>query len=379
MEKYLVIKGPYLRSADITKRNTSTIMRDLLISLLPSIAFALYKNVVLVLVNGTYETIYQAIYPIITLILAPLTSLVCEAISLWVMKKRGIKTFKDLIEELKVSYGIFPGLFIVLISPTYIPLWILLISVIVGEVVGKMLFGGFGQNIFNPALVGRAFMAFSFSSHLGNAYLTSYEMTIDAYSGATPLTSYSKAASASLDLVKNYGGMFNLFIGNYPGAFGETSVIAILIGAIYLIVKDVIDWRIPVVYLGSMFFITMIIGFRMGEGLWFPLFQILTGGVAFGAVFMATEPVTSPKTALGRIMYALLLGELTVLFRLIGNMPEGVATSIVTMNIVGLMINKYVTKLRVEGKLTKKNSLGMIVFLVAFVLLFVYDIIMGVK
>ena len=379
MEKYLVIKGPYLRSADITKRNTSTIMRDLLISLLPSIAFALYKNVVLVLVNGTYETIYQAIYPIITLILAPLTSLICEAISLWVMKKRGIKTFKDLIEELKVSYGIFPGLFIVLISPTYIPLWILLISVIVGEVVGKMLFGGFGQNIFNPALVGRAFMAFSFSSHLGNAYLTSYEMTIDAYGGATPLTSYSKAASASLDLVKNYGGMFNLFIGNYPGAFGETSVIAILIGAIYLIVKDVIDWRIPVVYLGSMFFITMIIGFRMGEGLWFPLFQILTGGVAFGAVFMATEPVTSPKTALGRIMYALLLGELTVLFRLIGNMPEGVATSIVTMNIVGLMINKYVTKLRVEGKLTKKNSLGMVVFLVAFILLFVYDIIMGVK
>ncbi len=379
MEKYLVIKGPYLRSADITKRNTSTIMRDVLIALLPSIAFAIYKNVVLVLINGIYSSIYHAIYPIITLILAPLTSLICEAISLWVMKKRGIKTFKDLVEELKVSYGIFPGLFIVLISPTYIPLWVLLVSVAVGEVVGKMLFGGFGQNIFNPALVGRAFMAFTFSSHLGDAYLTSYELTIDAYSAATPLTSYAKAGAASIDIVNNYGGMFNLLIGNYPGALGETSTIAILIGAIYLIIKDVIDWRIPVVYLGTMFFITMIIGFIMGQGLWFPLFQILTGGVAFGAVFMATEPVTSPKTHLGRIMYALLLGELTVLFRLVGNMPEGVATSIVTMNIVGLMINKYVTKLRVEDKLTKKNCYGLVIFLVFFVLLFVYDVVMGVK
>ena len=378
MEKYLVIKGPYLRSAEITKRNTSSIMRDLIIALLPSIAYALYKNVVLVLINQTYDNLYQALYPLITLIISPLFSLILEALSLWIMKKRGIKTFKDLMEELKVSYGIFPGLFIVLISPTYIPLWILLVSIAVGEIVGKMVFGGFGQNIFNPALIGRAFMAFSFSSHLGSAYLTPYEMGIDSFAGATPLTTYAKV-ELSKDIVSNYGGMFNLFIGNYPGAFAETSALAILIGAIYLVIKNVIDWKVPVVYVSTVFVITMFIGFRMGEGLWYPLFQILTGGLMFGAVFMATEPVTSPKTGDARIMYALLLGELTVLFRLVGSMPEGVATSIVTMNIIGLIINKYIIKLRIDGKLTKKNCAGLIIFAVVFVLLFVYDILMGVK
>lgn len=373
MEKYIVSKTPYLRLSD-NGPSTQKMMNDLLISLLPIIAFVIYYHVVMPIVNGTY-TLFWCLYPIITLVSGPIISTLLEMLCLFIMKKNGISSFKDLWEETKVGFGWFPGLFIVLISPVYTPYWILVIAIIVGEVVGKMLFGGFGQNIFNPALIGRVFIDFSFASELSESFAPT-----GIIAGATPLSNYGSLSTISYEkVVGSYGNLWNFFFGTYSGAMGETCALACLIGFIYLVVRKVIDYKIPLIYVGTVFIVTLFIGLRMGQGIWYPLFQILSGGLMFGAVFMATEPVTAPKTNLGRIMYAMMLGVLTILFRLIGSFPEGVATAILTMNIFGLIINRYCEKMRIDGKLTKKYVPGLVVFLTIFILIFVYDIIFAVK
>ena len=387
MEKFLVTKGPYLRSAD-QKHNTKNIMIDLIIALAPVILFSIYKNVIREFIKRgeTGASIYQCLYPLILLILAPLFSLLCELLCLLIMHKDKIKNFKDLWAIEMTEFGIFPGLFIVMISPSYTPIWVMLVSVAVGEIVGKMLFGGFGQNIFNPAIIGRAFMAFTFADQISGAYMTPYEMMSisfpDAIASATPLQYYASiediANITSINVFERFGGFTSFFLGTIPGALAETSTLCILIGAIYLSVKKVIDWRIPVVYVGVVFITTMFIGFRLHQGLWYPLYQILSGGLMFGAVFMATEPVTSPKTPLARIIYSVFLGLLTVLFRLIGSMPEGVATAIVTMNIFGLAINQWALRVRIDGHLTKKSVSGLIIMSVLASLLFVYVLIFAV-
>lgn len=374
MEKYLVSSAPYLRRAD-HNHTTTRIMIDLLIGLSPVILYSIFKNVVFPLIKGTTDVL-GALYPLLTLVVSPIYSLFLEALCLYIMKKKDIKSFKDLIEELKVGYGIFPGLFIVLISPPQIKFWILLLSITIGEVVGKMLFGGFGQNIFNPAIVGRAFMAFAFSSEVSSSYLNVYEQTLDAYAGATPLIQFSTLETITYEnAVSNFGSLLDFFIGSVPGSLAETSALCCIIGYIYLSVRKVIDYKVPLIYVATVFLNTLFIGLVLGQGIWYPTFNILSGGLMFGAVYMATEPVTSPKTNLGRIMNAMMLGVLTVLFRLVGNLPEGVATSIITMNIFSLVINKYCIHMRVDGKLDKNEVPGLVIFLVIFIGLFLYNII----
>ena len=132
-------------------------MRDLWIALAPTILFAIYKNVIKVLITNTYVNLYQAFYPLIVLIVAPIYSILLESLCLLIIHKEQIKSFKDLVDIEKTEFGAFPGLFMVLTAPAYTPMWIIIIGITVGEVVGKMLFGGFGQNIFNPAVVGMLF------------------------------------------------------------------------------------------------------------------------------------------------------------------------------------------------------------------------------
>ena len=384
MEKYLVTNAPYLRSAD-NKETTSTIMRDLFIGLSPVMLFSIYQNVIKVFIDHTYSSVLEALYPLITLIVAPIFSLLVETLCLFIMKRKEIHSFSDLLIEAKNGFGAFPGLFIVLISPVYLKLWVLLLSIAVGVVVGKMLFGGFGQNIFNPAIIGRAFMAFTFSSLMSkncfnesvSSYLATGNTLYDTLAGATPLTNYAALKDIKFStVVAPFGNMWTLLLGTYPGALGETSVLAIMIGFIYLTLRRTIDYKVPLIYILTVFVTTFFAGLKYGGGIWYPTFQILSGGLFFGAVYMATEPVTSPKTDLGRAMNALMIGVLTVLFRLVGNNPEGVATAIVTMNIFGLLINKYCVKMRIDGKLTKDELPPLIIYIVIFLVIFVYDIVM---
>ncbi|MDD2432783.1 MAG: RnfABCDGE type electron transport complex subunit D, partial [Clostridia bacterium] len=196
--------------------------------------------------------------------------------------------------------------------------------------------------IFNPALVGRAVLVASWP-----VAMTSWVTPLDGVTTATPLGMLKQGLAA-----EQLPSLGQLFLGNVGGSLGETCAVALLLGAIYLLYKGHIDWRTPVSYLGTVFLLTAIVGAFKGAGLWYPLYHLLTGGLILGAFFMATDWVTSPLTKKGKLIFGLGCGFLTVLIRLQGGYPEGVCYSILLMNMVTPLIDRY-TKPRVFGGVSK--------------------------
>lgn len=342
MKEYNNQMGPYLKH----NNSTTKMMINLLIALLPIILFSFYKNGILPYMNGNTNFI-GLFYPLIFIGVAGVTTFLVETL----YAKLFLKNRYDSISVfIKTSYGYIPGIFLGLILPINTPLSILILGSIVSSLVGKMLFGGFGNNIFNPALIGALFITSAYSLVIANngGYLNSFEL--DTISSATPLSNASAMTEIGSykTLVEPYGSLNDFFIGTIPGAVGETSAFLCLIGFIFLAFTKTIKWVIPVVYVLTVFVITCLIGNLNGLGLWFPLFHILSGGLMFGAVFMATDPVTSPTTPVGQVIYGLFLGILTVLFRFLTPYPEGVLTSILTMNMLVFIIDKIGAKSRLK-------------------------------
>jgi electron transport complex protein RnfD len=205
-------------------------------------------------------------------------------------------------------------------------------------VIAKHLFGGLGHNIFNPALIGRAFLLASFP-----VAMTTWVSPIDGVTTASPLGILKEATGAQLPSISN------LLLGNVSGSIGETSALALLIGGLYLLYKKHIDWRIPGSYLGTVFVLTSIVAAVKGHGFEYPMFHLFAGGLFLGAFFMATDWVTSPVTKKGRLIFGFGAGILVVLIRLKGGYPEGVCYSILLMNVVTPLIDRY-TKARVFGR-----------------------------
>jgi electron transport complex protein RnfD len=209
----------------------------------------------------------------------------------------------------------------------------------VATLVGKLVFGGFGQNVFNPAGVGRAFTVLAFGGFIASQFP-------DIVSGSTPnnvmeslgwVITKPEAVSAYLG---QFNGVWGLFTGQYVGALGETNTLLIMAVGIYLSFRKIIDWRVPVVFIGSLFAFATIIMFAKGMDWWYPFFFISTGGAMFGAVFMLTDPVTSPTSIPGRIIFAIGVAFLTTLIRVKGNLPEGVIRSILFMNMMTPLIDR---------------------------------------
>lgn len=318
--------GPFIKS----KNTTNKMMLNLLVSLIPIIVFTVYKNGVLPYQAGKVEFIY-ILYPLLFILLPALVSFLIETIyAIIFLNKRN----KDIFKYIKSSYSFFPGLFLGLILPINMPIWIVLLGAVIASL-SKMIFGGFGKNWFNPALVGYLFIFIFFTSYfqINGGYLNKLE--VDTISTSTPLTnSIVVEGIGDYDsLVKPYGSLVNFFTGMIPGSIGETSALLCLVAFIYLTITGVIKWKIPIVYVLTVFFATFLIGNINNLGIWYPLFQILSGGLMFGAVFMATDPVTSPTTTQGQILYGLFLGILTVGIRYLSPLPEGVFISILVMNI----------------------------------------------
>lgn len=318
--------GPFIKS----KNTTNKMMLNLLVSLIPIIVFTVYKNGVLPYQAGKVEFIY-ILYPLLFILLPALVSFLIETIyAIIFLKKRN----KDIFKYIKSSYSFFPGLFLGLILPINMPIWIVLLGAVIASL-SKMIFGGFGKNWFNPALVGYLFIFIFFTSYfqINGGYLNKLE--VDTISTSTPLTnSIVVEGIGDYDsLVKPYGSLVNFFTGMIPGSIGETNTLLCLVAFIYLTITGVIKWKIPIVYVLTVFFATFLIGNINNLGIWYPLFQILSGGLMFGAVFMATDPVTSPTTTQGQILYGLFLGILTVGIRYLSPLPEGVFISILVMNI----------------------------------------------
>ncbi|PKL00974.1 MAG: hypothetical protein CVV56_03985 [Tenericutes bacterium HGW-Tenericutes-1] len=376
MARFANGKAPFLRTSDAKNSGTGVIMRDFMIGLLPVILFAWYKNGIKVFIEGNI-TFLEMLYPLIFILLGGVLSTLFEGLYFYITDKN-VRNFKTLGQKLKVSYAVIPGLLLAMVVPMYTPIWVLMFGAFMGTIVGKMLFGGFGNNIFNPALLGYVAIGFTMLGVIGNAggVFNASEVLIDAYGGATPLGTLAGTKVIDYDtLVAPYGSLWNFLLGTIPGALAETGSLAIIIAYIWLSIRKVIKWFTPLVYIGTVFILSWFIGMAAGDaGIWFPVYSILSGGLMFGAVFMATEPVTTPRNPLGKVVFALFLGVLTVLFRYIGNLPEGVGTAIIVMNIFTLPIDKMTAIIRAQGikKSTIFSALGLAAFLL---ILMVYAII----
>lgn len=295
---YNVSVSPHIRD----KSNTTKIMLDVCIALLPTLAFGVW---------------HFGLNALIVIIASVVSCVLSEVIF-------------DLIAKKPVSVGdlsaVVTGLILALNMPPEIAWWVPFIGGVFAIIVVKMLFGGIGQNIMNPALGARCFLLISFASRMT-------DFTVDGVSSATPLAELK--AGASVDLL-------DMFIGLQSGCIGEVSALCILLGGIYLIARRVITPRIPLVYIASALVFIYIFNIAKGNDVTvnYMLGELLTGGLMAGAFFMATDYTTSPITKSGQIIYALLIGFLTACFRVLGSSAEGVSYAIIISNLAVPLIEK---------------------------------------
>ncbi len=255
------------------------------------------------------------------------------------------------------------GMLIPLIVPVDIPLWMVALATVFTVVIGKEVFGGTGMNIFNPALLARAFLFFAYPSHMSGDYvwvagLTKGEGIIDGFSGATPL------ANAAVYEIDKIPSAMDMFLGFTPGSIGETSTLAILIGAFILILTGMGSWKIIAsTVLGGLTMGIIFNTFAVNPFMELPAWHhLIMGGFAFGAVFMATDPVTASQTEKGKWIYGFLIGLLAVLVRVVNPAyPEGMMLSILLMNAFAPLIDHYVIQANIKKRkkraaIAAKNS-----------------------
>ncbi len=323
---------------DRDKSSTKSIMRDVVIALIPTTLVGI----------GNFG---------VRALLVILTTCVSAVLAEYVWQR----CMKQPITTYDYS-ALLTGLLLALNLPATLPLWMCIIGGVFAIIIVKQLFGGLGQNFMNPALAARCFLMLSFSSAMtnnfvipkGSAWWGGYQATLDAVSTATPLMQV-KEATCMNDLVQGGVTLKDMFLGTTWGTIGETSALAILLGGIYLIAKRIIDWKIPVIYILT-FVVFNFIYVCAVDGAYMPIFyEVCGGGLLLGAFFMATDYVTSPITSKGKVIYAILIGLLTGLFRFFGESAEGVSFAIIIGNICVPLIEQY-TIPKAFGKEGKANE-----------------------
>ena len=317
-EHFILSSSPHAHSPV----GVSRIMLDVVIALLPTTA------------AGIWFFGMPAVWTILTCVA---TCLVTEAVCRIAMRRES--TIGDFS-------AVVTGLLLALNLPAGIPLWMAVVGSVFAIFVAKQVFGGLGMNPFNPALAARAFMLISFTGPMTTWLKPFWWKTPDAVTTATPLAVMKKLmacdafasatphAAKALDRIPD---IWSLFIGNMPGCIGEVSAAALLIGAIYLIVRKVITWHIPVAFVLTVFAYAWIAGGHAQ----FALEHVLTGGVMIGACFMATDYVTSPTTGKGKLIFGFGCGLVCMLIRQFGSYPEGCSFAILVMNAVCPLINRW--------------------------------------
>ena len=254
-------------------------------------------------------------------------------------------------EEVAEGYFV-SGMLIPLVMPVDVPLWMVAVATVFAVVIGKEVFGGTGMNILNPALVARAFLFFAYPSQMSGdkvwiAGMTDGTGVIDGYSGSTILGQAAGDTSTFLNGLGETISSWDMFLGTIPGSIGETSTLAILIGALFLIFTGIASWKIIFsVFAGGAIMGILLNVFAVNEFMAVPFWQhLLLGGFAFGAVFMATDPVTASQTEKGKWIYGFLIGFLAILIRVLNPAyPEGVMMAILLMNVFAPLIDHYVMK-----------------------------------
>jgi len=235
------------------------------------------------------------------------------------------------------------GLLLGLVMPPGVPLWLPVVGALVAIVLVKQLFGGLGHNFINPALAGRCVLAIAYAMPMAAGFTQPFGswLELDVVAVATPLSSFAVDG-----FYPGASEFLAAFIGNVSGSIGETSAVALLVGGVFLMFMKVISWHIPLVYVGTVFVLTFLLSGSFSISVAF--YHVLTGGLIIGAFFMATDYPTSPITTKGKIIFAFGCGVLTSVIRLFGGMPEGVAYSILLMNLAVPLIDRF-TRPRVLG------------------------------
>ena len=268
----------------------------------------------------------------------------------WAIGRYLLKNSKPSVTD---GSAILTGVLLAFNVPSNIPLWMVIVGALFAIGIVKMTFGGLGCNLFNPALAGRAFMLISFPVEMttwpaaGQNFMTIADSAIDGQTGATPLALIAKGDFRSLP------DAASLFLGTHGGCIGEVCALALIIGLAYMLWKKIITWHIPVAILATVFVFTGAMHLANPEKYVSPIVQLLSGGLMLGAIFMATDYVTSPMTKKGQIIYGVLIGFLTVVIRYWGAYPEGMSFAILIMNAFTPLINNYCKPKRF-GEVVKK-------------------------
>jgi len=332
--------SPHIRSS----LSTATVMRDVAIALMPALLFGVF-------VFG--------LRALVVILLCAVTCVLTE----WLYQR-----LMKLPVTVADGSALVTGLILAMNLPASVPVYLPILGSVFAIIVVKQVFGGIGQNVMNPALGARCFLLLSYGKAMGtfqpvgNVFgagafdafidrMTTWNvLPADGASAATPLTGMLGEDKTSVDLLQ-------AFLGNHSGCIGEVSAVAILLGFVYMMWRSVISWRIPTLYVGSTVVFVFLVNLLLGNGVtgWHELAShVLTGGLLAGAVFMATDYVTSPITPVGQVVYALLIGLLTALFRVFGA-AEGVSFAIIIANCVVPLIEK-VTMPHAFGTPRKKGG-----------------------
>jgi len=318
MNKLIVSPSPHVSSSE----SIPSLMYGVIISLLPALGVSVY------------------FFGVGMLVVTLVSVLSCMAFE-YLIQKYMMKVSPSHLD----GSAILTGLLLAFCLPSNLPVWMVMIGALVAVGIGKLTFGGLGNNIFNPALVGRVFLFISFP-----VAMTSWPVVggqwmsyTDAVTGATPLGTLKEGlAMAPVSEIMPEVPYLNMFLGNMMGSSGEVPAFALLLGLVYLLWKKIISWHIPVSILGSVALFTGILWLANPERFADPLFHLLSGGLMLGAIYMATDYVTSPMTGKGMLIYGLGIGLLTVVIRVFGAYPEGVQFAILVFNGFTPLINKYV-------------------------------------
>lgn len=305
----IVTFSPHIKSEE----SVSKIMYTVIIALVPVFI-------------GSY--IFFGIKAVSITLISILTAVILEAGVQWLTNKP--ITVYD-------GSAIITGILLAFNLPPAVPFWIPILGSAVAILVAKLPFGGLGQNIFNPALAGRVFLLAAYPGYMTNWLPSRLEKGIDVMTYATPLGIIKEKTG---QILPSY---FNMFIGNVGGCIGETSALLLLLGGLFMLARKVITWHIPLFYLASVFLLSWFLGKD-------PMFQLLAGGVMLGAIFMATDMVTSPITPKGMIIFGAGCGVMTVVIRFFGRYPEGVSYSILFMNACTPLIDRYTKPKRFGAK-----------------------------
>lgn len=326
MNKLLISPSPHVHSGDSIEKN----MYGVLIALIPAF-------------------ICSAVFFGTGVFVVTLTSVVACLAFEFLIQKYLLKRQPTIFD----GSALLTGVLLAFNMPSNLPVWIIVIGALVAIGIGKMSFGGLGCNIFNPALVGRVFLLISFPVQMTTwprplGFAGSY---VDASTGATPLAILKEAVKSGTPIsqIMSTGeipGYREMVLGNMGGSLGEVAALALVVGFVYMLLRKIISWHIPVAIFATVFVFAGILHVCNPEQYASPIFHLLSGGLVLGAIFMATDYVTSPMSHKGMLIYGIGIGILTVVIRVFGAYPEGMSFAILIMNAFTPLINRYCKPVR---------------------------------